>query len=182
MNIQSPQGGRILAAAGQTLSCFSALSKPGVHSPVSLPVCEAVYIPEPPSAALKYLCMYFCIQSHNAEKWRASLCHYWAADQTVLENCLTSGLASLLLGRIDLRLLIICIKLRTNERKLIYCFRLSVFLYSPVSTNNWELAGSRISGLDRANVLQCYVQAVKVCGGPFSALVTDKCMKVVCVC
>ena len=41
------------------------------------------------------------------------------------QNCLTSGLASLLLGQIDLRLLIICIKLRTNERKLIYCFRLS---------------------------------------------------------
>ena len=40
-----------------------------------------------------------------------------------------------------------------NEWEKTYLLFQIVFLYSPISTNNWKLSGSRISGLNRVKVL-----------------------------
>lgn len=95
------------------------------------------------------LYVYFCIQSRKTEMEIIFIIIVLLISQ-LLKTVLLLDLLPVLLGQIDLRLSIICTKPQTNESILIYHFGLSLFLDSPVSTNNWELDSSGISISDSA--------------------------------
>lgn len=160
------------------LSYFSTPPKPGFRTTALFSLFRALYIPEQPSAILNY--MYASASRATKQRNGDNLYHYCVADLSAPEDCPTSGSASLLLGQIDLRLSIICTKTKPNT--LIYHFGLSLFLDFPISINNWELDSSGTPVSDSAKVfLWCCIQIIKMCGGHFSALVTDTRVKVVCV-